>query len=139
VTGVRLSVSGARVERVAANVVRPNVPDAWVERLDSIMARFPETTREPAWVGMRWRVRQSTVAHLFGGEDQLFRITFRADPAEVLAFEHLGLPYFKAGWGGNVVGLLLDERTDWDELAELVTDSYCLQAPPRLAERVGRP
>ena len=29
--------------------------------------------------------------------------------------------------------------TDWDELAELLTDSYCIQAPPALAEQVPRP
>jgi hypothetical protein len=84
-------------------------------------------------------VRQATVAHVFGGEDQRVRIVFRAEPAEVMAFEHLGPPYFRAGWGGNVVGLLLDERTDWEELAELLTDSYCLQAPRSLAEQVLRP
>ena len=57
----------------------------------------------------------------------------------MLAIQHHGAPYFKASWGGNVVGLLLDDDTDWDEVAELLTDSYCLQAPQRLAERVPRP
>jgi hypothetical protein len=69
----------------------------------------------------------------------LFRITFRAEADEVMAFEHLGRPYFKAGWGGNVVGIVLDDQTDWSELAELLTDSYCIQAPPRLARLVPRP
>ncbi len=118
---------------------RPDVPEALVRRLDEIITRFPEVTQEPAWVGVCWRVRRATIAHVFGGEDQLFRITFRADAAEVLAFEHLGSPYFRASWGGNVVGLLLDRRTDWTELSELLTDSYCLQAPALLAERVDRP
>jgi len=76
---------------------------------------------------------------VFGGEDQRFRIIFRAEGDEVLAFEHLGEPYFRAGWGSNVVGLLVDAATDWDEMAELLTDSYCLQAPARLAEQVQRP
>jgi hypothetical protein len=35
--------------------------------------------------------------------------------------------------------VLLDDATDWQELAELLTDSYCLQAPARLAETVQRP
>src|SRR5215203_2923779 len=39
----------------------------------------------------------------------------------------------------HVVGLVLDDDTDWDELAELLTDSYCVQAPRALAERVPRP
>jgi hypothetical protein len=94
---------------------------------------------ESVWVGTRWRVGAATIAHVFGGEDQLFRITFRAEPDEVMAFEHLGGPYFRAGWGRNVVGMLLDDDTDWDELAELLTDSYCLQAPVSLADRVPRP
>ena len=117
---------------------RPDVPAAWVERLRSLL-EFPECEEIGAWTGVSWRVGAATVAHVFGGEDQLFRITFRADPDEVMAFEHLGPPYFRASWGRNVVGLLLDERTDWDELAELLTDSYCIQAPAGLAAQVRRP
>ena len=118
---------------------RPDVPDAWVRRIDKIISAFPEAKQEQAWVGVCWRVRRSTIAHVFGGEDQLFRVTFRADPGEVLAFEHLGPNHFRASWGDNVVGLLLDRSTDWAELAEMLTDSYCLQAPPALADRVPRP
>ena len=111
---------------------------AWVERLRSLLD-FPECVEEAAWTGVSWRVGAATVAHVFGGEDQLFRITFRADPDEVMAFEHLGAPYFRASWGRNVVGLLLDDDTDMDELAELLTDSYCIQAPATLAAAVNRP
>ena len=102
-------------------------------------AALPECKEEPAWVGTRWRVGAATIAHVFGGEDQLFRITFRAEPDEVMAFEHLGEPYFRSGWGANVVGMLLDDDTDWTELGELLTDSYCLQAPVKLAAQVERP
>jgi hypothetical protein len=117
---------------------RPDVPLVWLDRLRELM-HFPECVEEPAWTGVRWRVGGATVAHVFGGEDQLFRITFRAEPDEVLAFEHLGDPYFRASWGRNVVGMLLDARTDWEELGELLTDSYCLQAPAALAAQVSRP
>lgn len=118
---------------------RAEVPDELLRRVRQVMARLPECEEEPAWVGTRWRVGQATVAHLFGGEDQRLRITFRAEPEEVMAFEHLGPPYFRAGWGRNVVGVVLDDWQDWDELTELLTDSFCLQAPARLAERVPRP
>lgn len=118
---------------------RPEVPDAMVRRVRAVLDELPECVEEDAWVGVRWRVGQATVAHLFGGEDQLFRITFRAEVEEVMAFEHLGPPYFRAGWGGNVVGMLLDEGTDWDEVAEHLTDSYCVQAPERLVAQVDRP
>jgi hypothetical protein len=117
---------------------RAEVPAAWVQRLRPLLD-FPECEEQAAWTGVCWRVGSATVAHVFGGEDQLIRITFRAEPDEVLAFEHLGPPYFRASWGRNVVGLLLDGDTDWEELGELLTDSYCLQAPVALAARVQRP
>jgi hypothetical protein len=118
---------------------RPPVPPEYVRRVGDVLLGFPECQELDAWTGVAWRVGQATVAHVFGGEDQLFRVTFRAEPDEVMAFEHLGAPYFRASWGQNVVGLLLDDETDWEELAELLTDSYCLQAPDRLASQVPRP
>ncbi len=114
-----------------------------MRRIGRVLNRLPECHEEVAWVGIRWQVAQgtysATVAHVFGGEDQLFRIVFRAEPDEVIALQHLGAPYFRAGWGRNVVGMLLDDGTDWDELRELLTDSYCVQAPKELAARVPRP
>jgi len=40
-----------------------------------------------------------------------------------------------------VVGIRLGRigGADWDELAELITESYCLTAPKRLAALVGPP
>ena len=110
-----------------------------VRRIRRTLSALPECREETAWVGTRWQVRAATVAHVFGGEDRLFRVVFRAEPDEVMALQHLGPPYFRTGWGRNVVGLLLDDDTDWDELAELLTDSYCVQAPRELAEGVTRP
>lgn len=135
---VTASVSQASV-RLAPVSERPDVPTETVRRLAAILDAFPECHSEDAWTGVRWRVGQATVAHVFGGEDQLYRIMFRAEPDEVMAFEHLGHPYFRAGWSSNAVGIVLDEATDWDELRELLTDSYCVQAPARLASQVSRP
>lgn len=120
---------------------RPLVPEEWVLRIDAVLGALPRCAQEAAWTGTRWRVGGATVAHVFGGEDQVFRITFRGEPDEVAAFEHMGHPYFRSGWGGNVIGMVLDDEggLDWDELAELLTDSYCLQAPAHLAEQVARP
>jgi hypothetical protein len=55
-----------------------------------------------------------------------FWVTFRAEPDEVMAFT-------------NVVGMTLTDDTDWSELAELLIDSYCVQAPARLTRLVSRP
>ena len=119
--------------------MRPVVPEEWVLRIGRVLLALPDVVQEDAWVGTRWRVRGSTVAHVFGGEDQLFRVTFRGDPDEVAAFEHMGAPYFRIGWADNGIGMVIDDDTDWSEVAELLTDSYCLQAPQHLAEQVERP
>ena len=120
---------------------RPLVPEEWVQRIDAVLGALPRCEQEAAWTGTRWRVGSATVAHVFGGEDQVFRITFRGEPDEVAAFEHMGDPYFRSGWGGNVIGMVLDDDAgiDWQELAELLTDSYCIQAPASLADKVERP
>lgn len=117
---------------------RPEVPLEMVERCARVLLDLPGCREEDAWTGVRWRVRGATVAHVFGGEDQRFRLVLRAEPGEVAAFEAMGDPYFRAGWGEDVVGLVLDGRTDWDEVAELLVGSYCVQAPARDAEEVMR-
>lgn len=124
---------------MARRVHRPEVPADWVRRLGEVLLALPDVEQEDAWTGVRWRVHGRTVAHVFGGEDQLFRITFRGDPDEVSAFGHLGEPYFRMSWADNGIGMLLTATTDWDELTELLTDSYCIQAPAGLAALVPRP
>lgn len=131
-----MSVAGARLTDVSE---RAPVPAETVLRLAAILEHLPECTEHDAWTGVAWKVRDATVGHVFGGEDGLVRITFRAEPDEVEAFQHLGPQYFKTSWGTNVVGIVLDRRTDWDELTELLTDSYCIQAPHSLAAQVDRP
>ncbi len=133
-----MSVRSGRVYAVAL-ADRPIVPEKWVLRIDATLGKLPRCCQESAWTGTRWRVNGATVAHVFGGEDQVLRITLRGEPDEVAAFEHMGAPYFRSGWGSNVIGMVLDDDTDWDELVELLTDSYCIQAPAGLAEQVSRP
>ena len=118
---------------------RAPVPTETVHRIAAILERLPECEEHDAWTGVAWKTRDATVGHVFGGEDGLIRITFRAEPDEVQAFQHLGPQYFKTSWGTNIVGIVLDEHTDWDELTELLTDSYCIQAPQNLAAQVDRP
>ncbi len=54
----------------------------------------------------------------------------RADGVAGLA---AGFPFYRLSWGNNVVGLVLTTGTDWVEVAELLTDSYRVQAPKKLA------
>jgi hypothetical protein len=42
-------------------------------------------------------------------------------------------------WRTDEVGVLLDGRVDWDEVTELLTESYCALAPNALVALVTRP
>ena len=37
------------------------------------------------------------------------------------------------------MGMVLDGDTDWDEVRELVTESFCVLAPKMLIARIDRP
>jgi hypothetical protein len=134
-----VSVDRGRLSAVA----RAPVPDEWLLRVATVLEPLPDVRRERAWTGTRWVVRGHTVAHLFGGEDGLLRVTFRAPMDEVAAFEHLGSPYFRIGRTGDAVGVVLDDpaapAVDLDEVRELLLDSYCVQAPQELVAQVDRP
>jgi hypothetical protein len=38
-------------------------------------------------------------------------------------------PLLPARWGTDVAGVVIDDDVDWEELRELVTESYCRRAP----------
>jgi hypothetical protein len=119
----------------------------------TICLALPETHEQDAWVGVRWRIRQRTLAHLahvdpsggsvLGLAARLGRpadvMTFRSSGEELEALVRSGLPFYKPDWSPHVVGMVLDDRTDWGEVAELLTESYCLVAPQKLARLVERP
>ncbi|MEV4538774.1 MmcQ/YjbR family DNA-binding protein [Asanoa sp. NPDC049518] len=116
-----------------------DVPPAILTRLRAICLGLPEAYEEPAWIGMRWRIRQRTIAHVYTRDDGSVVMTFRAPDDEVAAFASGGPPFFRADWGGNVVGITFGRRTDWVEVGELLTESYRLMAPKRLAARLPEP
>jgi hypothetical protein len=67
-------------------------------------------------------------------------VSFRSPLDELPALVARGYPFFRAAWGRDVMWLILDEeRLDWDEVAELLTESYRVLAPKRLAAQVGPP
>ncbi|MEV0717374.1 MmcQ/YjbR family DNA-binding protein [Asanoa sp. NPDC050611] len=124
-----------------------DVPPEILDRLSRICLGLPEAYEEDAWVGVRWRVRKATFAHVLtvdperspahaeavGTTSPLVVMTFRAADDEVGAFANGGPTYFRTDWGRNVVGLRFTTRTDWGEVRELLTESYRIQAPKKLA------
>jgi predicted DNA-binding protein (MmcQ/YjbR family) len=119
-----------------------DVPEAIVARLRSLCGGLPETTENPAWAGTQWRIRDRTFAHVLAvdfGDGPVTVMTFRAAGPELDALRHAGHPFFRPAWGVDAVGIVLAGDVSWDEVAELVTESYCVVAPKKLVARVDRP
>ena len=114
-------------------------------RLRAACAHLPDAYEEHPGQGVRWRVRKRTFVQLFtvdsgGAESDLVTgITFRSSGAELDALRRAGHPFFRPGWGHDMVGMIIDHDVDWQEVAELVTESYCLLAPKKLVALVDRP
>jgi hypothetical protein len=123
------------------------VPPEILGRLRPICGALPEIYEEPAWIGVRWRIRKGTVAHVYTPDPDRYPayarygtptvMTFRVPVEDLLGLTAGGFPFFRAQWGRNVAGVVLGDHTDWTEIAELVTDSYCEMAPRFLAARVS--
>ena len=130
-----------------------DVPLEIVAGLRSVCLGLPEAYEEPAWVGTRWRIRKQTFAHVVmidagwppgyaraaGSDGPMTVMTFRSSGPELAALSKASHPFFKPVWFPDIVGMVLDAGVDWDEVAELVTESYCVVAPKKLVDQVDRP
>jgi hypothetical protein len=51
----------------------------------------------------------------------------------------MGHPFFAVPKNERRIGVALSESTDWEEVRELVTESYCVVAPKKLIALLDRP
>jgi hypothetical protein len=124
-----------------------------VDEVRRICTALPEVVEEEAWTHTpRWRIRGGTFAHVVditGGQPAAYaRVAATDGPATVLTFQssgdeldalrNHGHPFFNPPWRPGIVGLVVDDTTDWDEVRELLTESYCLLAPKKLVALVAR-
>jgi hypothetical protein len=124
-----------------------------VARVAATALALPEAYEEDAWTGVRWRIRKKTFAHVLVAQEgytSAYRdmtgivepttvLTFRASGAELLALTIAGPPFYKPPWSPTAVGMVLDDDTSWDEVAELVAESYRFCAPQTLVRQLGGP
>ena len=126
------------------------VPATVLQRLRLVCLDLPEATEERAWVGIRWMVAKKNFAHVLmidaghppayakaaGSEGPLCVLTFRAPRPDVDTPRFRRPPFFRPPWFDNIVGMAIDDTTDWDEIGRLLVQSYCVLAPKRLREKV---
>lgn len=112
--------------------------DDAVGRLRAICLALPEATERETWGDPTFRVRDKIFAMPNRGDGQVSvwckappgvqGMLVGADPARFFVPPYVG----RHGW----VGVRLDGPVDWEELAELVEESYRRTAPKRLAARL---
>ena len=126
---------------------------AVLTELRAVCLGLPEAYEEEAWAGIRWRVRTRTFAHVLvvqagwppayaraaGTDGPATLVTFRSSGPELDALRRAGPPFFAPVWRADEVGMVLGAEVVWGEVTELLTDSYCVQAPKALAGLVDRP
>lgn len=111
------------------------IQDDPLDRLREVCLALPEASEKETWGEPTFRVRDKIFAMQAGGDGRM-ALWCKAPPGaqEVLVGsdpERFFVPPYVGhnGW----VGVRLDTEVDWDEVADLVQESYCMTAPKRLS------
>jgi hypothetical protein len=128
------------------------VPQPFLHQLRLICSDLPDAAEQRAWVGIRWVIAKKNFAHVLmidaayppayakaaGSGGPLCALTFRGPRPAVDAPRFRRAPFFRPPWFDNIVGLSIDASTDWDEVRQLLIQSYCLLAPKCLSHRIDQ-
>jgi predicted DNA-binding protein (MmcQ/YjbR family) len=139
--GIIWFVKGQSDDRVSASV---EVPEDIVERVRSLCLALPETTVRVDYSLTRTRstaqsfeIRRRSFCLLVAVEKPTGKLVpvlvLRADPDEREALLSIGHPFFVPRAGPGRIGVRLTDDTDWEEIRELVTESYRVLAPKKLS------
>jgi predicted DNA-binding protein (MmcQ/YjbR family) len=129
-----------RASSLAMNGIEyAEVPPEVEAEVRSLCLGLPETVERQAWAGTQWRIRNRMFAHVLAvdfADGPVVVLTFRSSGPELAALRNAGDPFFRPAWGSDAVGMVVDSGVNWDEVAELVTESYCTVAPKKLREKL---
>lgn len=115
-----------------------DVPPGIEAAVRELCLDLPEVVERQAWAGTQWRVRNRMFAHVLAvdfADGPVVVLTFRSSGPELDALREAGHPFFRPAWGVDAVGIVLDDGVDWEEVTELVIESYGTVAPKKLKER----
>ncbi|MDP9138581.1 MAG: MmcQ/YjbR family DNA-binding protein [Pseudomonadota bacterium] len=115
------------------------MPRQPIDRLRGICLALPEAAEKEAWGDPTFRVRDKIFAMEKRGDGRISvwlkapegsqMVLVGADPERFFVPPYVG----DKGW----IGVRLDRKPDWGELATLIKRSYRLIAPKRLAALVA--
>jgi hypothetical protein len=119
------------------------VPPDILERTRAMCLALPEVTVrvDDSLVPARstaysFDIRRRSFCLLVAQEDSAGQpvplLVLRADPVEREALLASGYPFFASRAGRDRIVVVLNDRTDWAEIGELVIQSYRVLAPKKL-------
>ena len=134
------SSAARRRDRASAPV---EVPEDIVERVSTLCLALPEVTVrvDESLIADRSRahsfdIRRRSfcllVAWLAPAGQPVPLLVLRAGPDERDALLSIGHPFFVPRAGRGRIGVRLTRDTEWEEIRELVTESYRMLAPKKL-------
>jgi hypothetical protein len=120
------------------------LPEEVVERVRSlclalpeVTARTDETQSSARSTAYSFDIRRRSFCLLVARErpagGAVSMLLLRADPDEREALLSVGFPFFASRTGHDRIVVVLTAETDWEEVRELVTDSYRILAPKKLS------
>ena len=139
---------GPSAARRSARASEPiEVPEDIFERVRALCLALPEVTVRVDHSLTRTRstaesfdIRRRSFCLLVAVERPTGKavplLVLRADPDDREALLSVGHPFFAPRAGRDRIGVRLTDQTDWDQIRELVTDSYRVLAPKKLTARL---
>jgi predicted DNA-binding protein (MmcQ/YjbR family) len=111
------------------------INEAILNRLRAVCLALPEATERETWGDPTFRVREKIFAMPKGGVEDRPSLWCKAPPGVQAVLvgsdaERFFVPPYVGhhGW----VGVWLDGELDWEEVADLIEESYRMTAPKRL-------
>jgi hypothetical protein len=128
---------GSSAARRSARANTPiEVPEDIDERVRTLCLALPEVTvRVDGWAqssDIRWRSFCLLIATEDPAGKPVPQLVLRAGSDEREALLSIGHPLFTSRAGRDRIRVLLTDDTDWEEIRELVTESYRILAPEKL-------
>jgi hypothetical protein len=119
------------------------IPEGMAERIRTLCLALPEVTvrvddsltpaRSTAWsFDIRRRSFCLLVAREGSAGQPVPLLVLRAGPEEREALLSTGYPFFASRAGHDRIAVVLTGDTDWEEIRELVIESYRILAPKKL-------
>jgi predicted DNA-binding protein (MmcQ/YjbR family) len=116
------------------------IPDP-IDSLRELCMALPEVTERLSHGEPTWFVRDKKVFVMLSNHHHDDRLGFwcaAPEGAQEMLVESDPVRYFRPPYVGHRgwLGVYLDVPVEWDEIADLVTDAYCLIVPAKLAGQV---